>query len=329
MKIGDITYSRKTKFKTQQVHIDKCGQVWYHKFMMKGFLKNFNRYKKKNLSLYDRFEKPEKKGEEWLNKFIELKESKGIVNFLQFAKEFYTTKLDFYSKDIMYLIANFTMNEESREVDINDYIEYIKRRHKLRLKDIGFDEDGKQLVFKPRFQKEFRATKFSEVSPEVTTISQNLENTERQENCHWFSIYMALSYVDTTVVTGDIYLFANKYRNLHSWVEQTMGDGTEICVDLTYNLLMRKKAYYSLLHIKPLERISREEIIKDMEIIAPLTNIDGNYTKLYLSSREEALAIAKEKEKSGEIVRLPPITERKIEEAKDTIKKEREENEKV
>jgi len=297
--------------------------------MKKGFLKNFSRYKKKGLSLYDRFIKPEEKDTEWGKKFFEAKESKGIVGFFQFAKYFYSSKIDVYSTDLIYLIQNFTLDKELREIDIEKQIVKLKKKWKWRLKDIEIVDEGKQLLFKPRFQKEFRATKFTAISPEVNVVSDKLETLERQGHCHWLSIYMAMSYVDTTVMTGEVWTFANKIRSLHSWVEQTTEDGIQLCVDLTNNVLMRKKAYYSLFHVKPIEEITREQIIKDMEIIAPLTDLDGCYTKLYLSSREEALAIAEEKEKAGEIVRRPPITERKIEEAKDTIIKEKEEKEKT
>lgn len=296
--------------------------------MKYGFLKNFSRYRKKNLSLYDRFIKSEKKDEEWLDRFFELQQGKGIVNFLQFAKHFYTSKITPYNADILYLIANFTLDKDFQEIDIEKYIEALKKKWKFRLKDIEIVEGGKQLLFKPRFKKEFRATKFSVVSPESIVISENLDNLDRQRNCHWYSIYMAMSYEDTKVVTGDVYPFASKCRSLHSWVEKTMEDGTEVCVDLTNNVLMRKKAYYSLYHVRPLEEISREQVLKDVEIIVPLTDVDEHYVKLYLSSREEALAIAKEKEEAGEITRLPPVEERKIEEAQELIKAKHEAKEK-
>ena len=296
--------------------------------MRYGFLKNFNRYRRKNLSLHDRFIKPEEKDQAWIDKFFEVKKGKGVKNYFQFAKLFYSTKLDFYSCDILYLISNFTLAKEFQEIDIQKYIGLLKAKYKWRLKDIKVVEGGKQLLFKPRFGKEFRATKLTAVSPEANTISKNLENLGRQKNCHWLSIYMAMSYVDTSVVTGDAWAFASRCRSLHSWVEQKLQDGTEVCVDLTKNVLMRKKVYYSLFHIRPLERITREQILEDMEIIKPLTDVDSNYTKLYLSSREEALAIAEEKERSGEIVRLPPIGEGQVANAREKMKAEREGKEK-
>ena len=79
--------------------------------MKKGFLKNFSRYKKKGLSLYDRFIKPEEKDTEWGKKFFEAKESKGIAGFFQFAKYFYSSKIDVYSTDLIYLIQNFTLDK--------------------------------------------------------------------------------------------------------------------------------------------------------------------------------------------------------------------------
>lgn len=296
--------------------------------MRNGFLKNFNRYRRKNLSLHDRFIKPEEKDQAWIDKFFEVKKGKGVKNYLQFAKFFYSTRLDYYSCDILYLISNFTLAKEFQEIDIQKYIGLLKAKYKWRLKDIKVVEGGKQLLFKPRFGKEFRATKLTAVSPEANTISKNLENLGRQNNCHWLSIYMAMNYVDTSVVTGDVWAFASRRRSLHSWVEQKLPDGTEICVDLTKNVLMRKKVYYSLFHIRPLERITREQILEDMEIIQPLTDVDSDYTKLYLSSREEALAIAEEKEKSGEIVRLPPIGEGQVANAREKMKAEREGKEK-
>lgn len=74
------------------------------------------------MSLHDRFIKPEEKDEAWIDKFFEVKKGKGVKNYFQFAKLFYSTRLDYYSCDILYLISNFTLAKEFQEIDIQKYI---------------------------------------------------------------------------------------------------------------------------------------------------------------------------------------------------------------
>lgn len=272
---------------------------------MKGIIKNYKKvhsiYKKTSLSLEDRFVTHENKSIEWVEKLEQAAQMDGLFGLFRFIKVKGFSKLDVFWGDILAFIDTFTL-EETTDEEITKEIAWLKKKYRFRIKDIIIAEEGNQLIFKLTGRKDFKATKLSFLIPEIKELLHDIENKQRHGRCHWASIRTAFVYNDISVVTGETWITADKAKYLHSWIEQEL-DGFTICADATRNVVMRKEYYYKMFHVTPLEKISSEQIRKDYPIIAPLTSLDSNYTKLYLSSREEALEIAEKFEKEGKIER--------------------------
>ena len=70
-------------------------------------------------------------------------------------------------------------------------------------------------------------------------------------------------------------------------------EGEIYCYDFTLNIALKKDDYYRLFHTKVFEKISHQQLMDDRELFLKLLAKNSIYSKLYLSSREEALNIAK------------------------------------
>ena len=269
---------------------------------MKGIIKNSKSvYRNANLSLEDRFLISEEKSDKWIDDLIYAQHKCGIIGYFQRLKLTAFVKLDFFWFDVECLIDSFTLKDTSQK-EIEKRIRRLREKYPFRLKNIEIRENGNQLVFKLRGEKDVKATKLSYLIPEIKERFPHIESPKRKGNCHWYSIHTATSYNGISVVTGEIWLYGNKAKYLHSWIEQEE-DGITLCSDATRNLVMRKEAYYRMFHVKPLEKIKAEQIREDFPLMEPLITQNSCYTKLWLSSRDEAIEIAKKLEKEGKLKR--------------------------
>ena len=111
--------------------------------------------------------------------------------------------------------------------------------------------------------------------------------------CHSMAMAIAQGLEETaSVVTGSFYTVTPKARFLHSWVEEEI-DNETYCYDFTFNIALKKEDYYKLFHVIPYEKISAKQLKEDRYTLAKLIAKDETYAKLYLSSRDEAIEIAK------------------------------------
>jgi len=270
---------------------------------MNGIIKKSKSiYKNANLSLEDRFITPENRSKEWVYKALKVLDTKGIKGFFQKASLLTFTKTDNFWNNVLYLIENFTLKDTTKEENLNT-IKWLKKRYPIIIKSIEFAEEENQLVFKLRGRKDFRATKLSYAIPKTKELFPEIETEDRYHHCHFYSIITALNFDEIEIVTGEVWKWTNKNKYLHSWIECELKGKGEYCADVTKNLLVRKDIYYKMNHIKPLERIKSKKIKEDFSYLAPLSHLNNLYSKLYLSSRDEAMEVARKLEKEGKLKR--------------------------
>lgn len=261
---------------------------------MKGTLKNltnvFKRYRNPYLSLDKRFIAPDRRSDKITDLISESLQDDSFSSFLKYIRATKFTKLDNISNLLIYILDIFSDQTISDE-DLESFIDLsIAENPKLLAVDlIGRD----QISFKLQ-NKEFDAQTLSSIYPSLQELFPDiLTHKTRHGRCHEMSIGLALNLSDDAIVaTGSIYTISPRAKYLHSWVEEDV-DGETYCRDFTYNISLKQDDYYSLFHIKPYDKISAKQIKADYHDIIKLLDTDERYSKLYLSSREEALRIAK------------------------------------
>lgn len=125
--------------------------------------------------------------------------------------------------------------------------------------------------------------RLSDVIPELNTDG-DLVNWNRIGKCHTKSREISSRLeISNEVVTGYFHTIADVTRYLHSWVEFSKS-GEDYVIDYTMNVVMNKKGYYSLGHIKELCRIRNNEIISDFPLFSQFADLP---LKIYLVFRHE------------------------------------------
>ena len=260
-----------------------------------GILKNtknvFTRYKNPYLSLDSRFLKPDNKSAKREEDIYAAFDNTTMKNVLKYLRAKGLAKIVYLDNNITGIIDRFT-DDSVTDDELNKVILGVKERHSKAIVDIVMqDRDTITIKLKDRDIEASRLThtypKVAEYYPAVLTMES------RKGNCHAMSIAIASGLDDDTIIaTGSMYHLTPRAKFLHSWVEETR-DGVEYCHDYTYNLSIKKQDYYSLFHIKPYEKIPAKQYRQDVPYVARLIDKDITYAKMYLSSREEALKLAK------------------------------------
>lgn len=247
-----------------------------------------NNYKDTSLSLYDRFWAQEKESEAWLNAVIMAKKEsdKTVRNSkLSALCDNGKSSLDLNRQSIDNLIDHFTKSAYS-DTQIDDMIELCNKANIFQngRRDerdaLIFDFEGKKIVVRT----------LSKTNPVLLEYFPELETNDRNCKCHEGSINMAraLTLDNIRVSTGSYYMLSPKSMVLHSVAEANI-DGEPYVIDYESNTLWEQDDFYKFYHFEPFESIPWTTMSKDIGDILYLSNIDRDYTKLYLTSRTEAL----------------------------------------
>ncbi len=268
---------------------------------MKGILKNvtkvFKRYQNPILPLKLRFEIPDEITTFRQKLFYKSLENRNLKGYFMFAFSAGLSPLNMAKEDIIQFIANFTLDSTS-----DDAIENLKQTilhvHKIKVTKIEWkDRNEVEIEF---LGKKICVKRMTDCVSQLAEEHPEILTTERYRQCHWRSIELSQTIRPDEdekiyVVTGSITGFAKDAKILHSWIEiERNGKKTMVC-DFTANAIMDQEDYYKIYSVKPLEKISSEQIIEDMKLFDKLDKNPKSYTnknnfiKLYLSSREECM----------------------------------------
>ena len=260
-----------------------------------GILKNtknvFTRYKNPYLSLHNRLIKPDDISARREKDIYTAYENTTLKNILRYMHAKGLSRLVYLDNNLTGIMDRFTDDNVS-DTELNTVIAGVRKRHSKEIKDITMD--GRDTMTISLKDRDIVATRLSYVYPKIAEYYPSVLTMEsRKGKCHAMSIAIASGLGDETKIsTGSMYHLTPRAKFLHSWVEETIDD-TEYCHDFTYNLSLKKQDYYDLFHIKPYEKISASQYKKDVKDVAKLVDQNLAYAKLYLSSREEAISIAK------------------------------------
>lgn len=123
------------------------------------------------------------------------------------------------------------------------------------------------------------------------TNDKTLKTLERQGKCHEKSLNILREYANEgiKVVTADISPLSDEIKHLHSWVEINL-DGKDYCIDYTMNALINKDGYYAFMNPEVRSVLTREEYMKDLEVLTPLLEKNSVDIKEYLVYPKEVVA---------------------------------------
>ena len=260
-----------------------------------GIIKNtknvFVRYKNPYASLHGRLIKPDDISAKREKAIYGVYENTTFKNVLKYMQARGLAKIVYLDNNLTGILDRFTDDNVS-DTELNTIIAGVRKRHPKDIKDITMtDRDHIVISLKDR---DIEAARLSNVYPKIAEYYPAVLTMEqRKGKCHAMSIAIASGLGDDAVIaTGSMYHLTPRAKFLHSWVEETI-DNTEYCHDFTYNLSIRKQDYYDLFHIKPYEKIPATQYKQDIKDVAKLVDKDLAYAKLYLSSRDEAMRLAK------------------------------------
>ena len=261
--------------------------------------KKRSNYKKTELSLYDRFWADEKESEAWLKQALSLQQEKDIAKrkekltqlsrggelSINFNKQAIDKLIDRFTK------ASFTDEEIDKIIEAYNKLGIFTNGRRVDREALVFELDGKKTVVRT----------LSVASPGLLNYFPELQTNDRTCRCHEGSIQMAraLGLEGRRVTTGSYFILSPMSMVLHSVAEVEIG-GDPYVVDYESNTLWERDDFYKFYNFEPFESLPWETIEKDMDNLVFLANIDKDYTKLYLTSRDEAMAIASKLQNQNE-----------------------------
>lgn len=252
-----------------------------------------NRYKRTDLSLYDRFWAEEKESEKWLKEALDiskeqnLERKKELIDKLTFNGKL---SFDLKKENIDRLIDKFTKINYSNEMIDQD----IELYNKLCLFANG-RRDGREAIIFDINNKKTVVRSLSGTNPALLSYFPELETKERNRKCHEGSIKIArvLGMENMRVTTGSYFVVSPKSMVLHSVAEGDIG-GEPFVIDYDSNTIWEQEDFYKFYNFEPFESISQATLNEDMEDLLYLLQQDKDYAKLYLTSRDEAINKVKE-----------------------------------
>lgn len=254
--------------------------------------KRRKRYTVANQSLFDRFWKDEKKSERWRGKLLSktVKEKSKLKRHFELfvASVGGLVPVDFKREAVDQLIDLFTKKDMTDEA-VDQRIAYYNRNgifangKRVDREALVFEMDGKKIVVRT----------LTSASPGLAQVFPALLTSERNCKCHEGSINLAsILGEDSQIVTGSYYILSPKSTVLHSVVEKEI-DGEIYVLDYDSNTLWERDDFYQFFHFQPFEKISQKTIKKDTDDLLFLMGKDNDYCKLYLTNRDEAIALSK------------------------------------
>lgn len=257
-----------------------------------SFFRQFNQYKNKRLSLEDRFVNKENKKMSKESRYYELinKDNMSLLDLLK-AECLSPLSMPFtLENNMLSTIDRFTDESISNE-EIDGWINYTLENNKMDLLSVTYSDRNK--INFNLFNKTITVEKLTSKYPKIAKFfPEILKLDTRKGKCHFASMVLAKGLEDSAkVVTGSVYTTTPSFRFLHSWVEEEIDEKT-YCYDYTLNTSMLKEDYYRLLHAKVFEKISWQQIEQDEKSLIKLVATNPIYSKLYLTSRDEALKVA-------------------------------------
>lgn len=206
---------------------------------------------------------------------------------------------------IMQMLSEFTKQNPSYRL-INENGSLFKDVN------VKIDYDNTVFLFESDDLK-FGAMKMSNVIPEVKSIIPEIETDDRAGKCHPYSVLLAMFFDkykflgDATVslATDRVYQLSSKSQYLHSWVEIST-DEAEYVLDATKNLILDKKAYYEINHVKNPEKVNSKQLLLDYPILKALTDYDNYLAIVYYENAENGRMLYDMLVKKGEIIKKQP-----------------------
>lgn len=232
----------------------------------------------------ERFEKSQQVDET----FVDLWSSEGLKSGIDYLKQVGATKLDIEDYYIKYSISQWTKKilsaQEKLELlnELKNFKDYV-----LDVNIVTNDKFNVPEVVIKTTEGEIRAIQFSSVVPQVKEVFPFIENDERLGKCYTFAKTISLDLgIPNEIVTGYIYGYSDKSEFLHSWVETRL-KGEEYVIDGTLNAIINKQGYYLMHNVKPLTRISTEQLLSDAEKY--LNKIRSIPLEVYFVFRDEII----------------------------------------
>ena len=211
------------------------------------------------------FHEPFKKSQMIDERFTDLCNTEGMKSGINYLRSIGATKLDLDNYEIKYRISKWTQNdltEQEKEAFLNELLELkdyvinvkIEENNIMKIPEVEIlTTDGP-----------IRAMKFSAYKPKVKKIIPNIEDESRFGHCYDYAFYLSTGIpLPNNLVTGYIYGYCDKSNFLHSWIETTIND-EEYVIDATLNAIINKEGYYLMQHAKPLNKISKQTFIEDL-----------------------------------------------------------------
>lgn len=255
-------------------------------------------YKNTKLDLYNRFEASEKGGKAWTEKLNKAMQLENLQRSIELFKLSGFKKINFLLSDIVMAVYNFTNLEVS-----DKHAFYILSSLPIEQPDIyRIAHKGRDtLRIFTNSLGTINVQSITSAYPEAEAMCPELTSGSRLGNCHQGSIDLAIDVlkdIPSNIVTGACFIAHPKQMFLHSWVEINV-DGKPKVLDYVNNAIIDKDVYYKLYNPTVYEKIPSSVIKAELSQIKQLRNADWRGLKLYLSSREEALDMLKNKQDEG------------------------------
>lgn len=207
------------------------------------------------------------------NNFSNICNTRGLKAAIDYLKSIGATELDMENYLIKYKISKWTQNDLSEDekkemleklLEMKNYVNNVKinENENFSIPEVIIEtKDGT-----------IRAMKFSSYKPKVKKIIPNIENERRFGNCYEYAYYISTGLpFENYLTTGYIYGYSDKAKFLHSWVEVNI-NGEDYVIDATLNAMINKEGYYLLQHAKPINKISRQTLLNDLDNFSIIDN---------------------------------------------------------
>ena len=215
-----------------------------------------------NILFQERFHKSQIYDDNFSNLF----NTKGLKEAIEYLKSIGATKLDMENYLIKYKINKWTQNDLS-ELEKKEMLEKLKEIKDYVI-DVKIESNEKFNVPEVIIETTdgiIRAIQFSAFRPKVKEIISNIEDETRYGNCYKFAFYISVGIpFENYLTTGYIYGYSDKAKYLHSWVEVNI-DGEDYVIDATLNAMVNKEGYYLIENAKPINKISKQTLINDLD----------------------------------------------------------------
>lgn len=210
--------------------------------------------------------------------------------FINFKKE-NNIREDFVDEMNIYgLIFQSTLRNPDIEYTRN-IIFYLKNQSKF-VKDVGYKFNEKyntNELFIDTEKGKITTLLFSDVIPNALKFYPILDTKKRANSCFSDSKNVALNLgINCDVVTGFVTGYTDKSTYLHSWVETKLHN-KDVVIDYTLNAIINKEGYYLFRHVKLINKINSEQIIKDYEKYSDIFNQLDIHSAAYNIFRDEMI----------------------------------------